>query len=326
MPDDASTLTVVVITWNRPLYAKACLEHLLRSVDVPDQILVVDASADSQTRDIVAAMTHVTYIAFPAGAGHMTASRNEALRHADGEIVAFLDDDANVEPEWASALREAYADPSIAAAAGRTRNGLAGEGTAAINEIGRFLPDGTLTGNFAAAVDEMVDIDHGIGANMSFRRATLELLGGFRADYPGTALREDTDIFLRVRMLGLRSVFVPRAVVHHVGAPHVKGERFDRRYQFWGTHNHLLLLTRVEGLTSRLTWRWIGLALSTARHSDSPPYINLGRQAFVFCSLLAGLASSLRKAGLGPAPPILDSADARQLRQTLADRCRAAGS
>ena len=266
------SVSVVVITWNRPDYVERCLEHLDRQRTRPKQVLVVDASPGEETAHVVSQFPQVTRIAFPAGAGHMTRSRNESLLHASGDVIAFLDDDAFARPEWHTALLRAYQDPTIAALVGRTCNGRPGEERVEPGSIGRLLADGTLTGNFAADSDHVVEVDHGIGANMSFRRDVLARLGGFRDDYPGTALREDTDMFLRIKKLGLRSVFTPAAVVDHVAAPHVKGRRFDWRYQFWGNHNHLLLLARHFGLRAPVLWHWAGRSLlhslSTARLRD----------------------------------------------------------
>jgi GT2 family glycosyltransferase len=141
-------------------------------------------------------------------------------------------------------------DPSVAATAGRTCNGLPNEHLVT-GPIGRLRPDGTLSEGFAGRPSRGVEVDHGIGANMAFRRDVLGRLGGFRDDYAGTALREDTDAFLRVRASGGRVLFVPEAAVDHHAAPHVHGDRFDTRYKYYARHNHVLLLARNCGLGSR---------------------------------------------------------------------------
>ena len=92
---------------------------------------------------------------------------------------------------------------------------------------------------------------------MAFRRSVLAELGGLRDDFTGVAVREDTDLFLRVRALGYRAVFTPHAVVDHVGAPHVRGRRFDYRYIYSARRNHVLLLARNFGLCSPELRRWI---------------------------------------------------------------------
>lgn len=311
--------TVVVITWNRPTYVESCLSHLDQLPQRPHQVLVVDASPDSRTAEVVARYPWADRVAFPGGAGHMTASRNEALHHATGEVVCFLDDDVQVHPQWLDRLLDAFAaDEQIGAVAGRTLNGQPGEESIGVDNIGRVLSDGGLTGNFAADPGKLVEVDHGIGANMSFRRSVLARLGGFRDDFPGTALREDTDIYLRARALGYRAVFAPEAVVEHVAAPHVKGKRFDWRYLFWGRHNHALLLSRNFGLGSSEFRQWLVSTLANV-FSETGRTVprRLLRIAVGLAGTVAGLLTSLRKAAWRPTSPARSDATGSRLRAAL---------
>jgi GT2 family glycosyltransferase len=134
-------------------------------------------------------------------------------------------------------------------------NNQPGEESAGIDRIGRLYPDGRLTGFFAANLGEIGEVDHLIGCNMSWRRELLVKLGGLRDDYPGTEVREETDIALRVKKLGYRLLFQPEAVVTHVGAPQVKGRRFDIRYAYYASRNHAQLLLRNYGPSRGIAWR-----------------------------------------------------------------------
>jgi GT2 family glycosyltransferase len=269
------------------------------------EVLVVDASEPVDLR-ITDPFPWVAVVPFPDGARHLTRARNEALLHVSGDIIAFLDDDAYPRAEWATNLAAAFGDPTVTAVAGRTCNGQVGEADHGPEEIGRLFDDGQLTGNFAADVDGLVDVDHGIGANMAFRRTALAELGGFRDDYLGVgATREDTDIFLRVRAIGGRAVFAPGAVVDHVGAPHVTGKRFDWRYMFWIRRNHALLLARNFGLRSPQFRRWLATSIRDVLQPEGggPLYRRAGRVAIGFAALAAGLAASLRAGGVRPRDP-----------------------
>jgi GT2 family glycosyltransferase len=306
----------VIVTWSRPDYVRNCLAHLAQLEPLPSEIIVVDASEDDQTAQVVAEFPAVRRIPFRDGAGHMTRARNYGLAATNGDIVAFIDDDANVRSEWLTNLQATFEDPSIAAVAGRTCDGVPGEEIADPSKIGRVLPDGQLTGNFAADTGRVIDIDHGIGANMSFRRSTLAELGGLRDDFPGSALREDTDVFLRVRALGGRAVFAPGAVVDHVGAPHVRGQRFDWRYGFWARHNHALLLARNYGLTSQVFRRWLGGELVRAKPASLRPRM-MARGAIQTAALAAGVLTSVIKGRRGPRDPRRHDATGLAVRRAL---------
>jgi GT2 family glycosyltransferase len=303
MTIDAS---IVVITWRRPEHVRACLARIAEQEPAPVDVVVVDASEDAETAAVVRGQTGVRYVHYPPGAHRMTRSRNEGLRHCRGAIVAFLDDDAYPRPGWLAALLRAFAEhPEAAAVAGRTCNGLPGEDDAAPGEIGRLHADGSLSGNFAASVPETIEVDHGIGANMAFRREVLDELGGFRDDMLGVGgVREDTDMFLRVRALGGKVLFAPDAVVDHVGAAHAHGGRFDWRYAHYAYRNHTLLLARNLGLASPTFLRHLRTApRRIAGERARSPLRTGARIAISSAGLLRGLAVSLVKARARPADP-----------------------
>lgn len=318
-PDDPRVvrpaLSVCIVTYERADYLARCLRSLAEHVSRAAEIVVVDASAQSAKRDALLAHPDVVYLHRPDLAGWMTRSRNEGLHRVTGQIIAFLDDDVVVSAGWERALLAAFEDPEVAAAAGRTRNGFAGEEVAS-GPIGALNDDGTLTADFAADVPDVVDVTHGIGANMAFRRRTLAELGGLRDDYPGTAMREDTDIFLRVRKLGQRAVFVPRATVDHRPAPHVKGRRFDTRYKLYGRRNHMVLLARDGGIRSTRLRRWVA---SDIRRVAAPPDVRgrVRRLGVTAIGLAWGAAAMVRQARWNPLPPQRTDPAARWLRAWL---------
>ncbi|HTW94788.1 MAG TPA: glycosyltransferase family 2 protein, partial [Tepidisphaeraceae bacterium] len=116
------SLTVIVVTLNRPDCVRRCLECLESQAPPADQIIVVDASSDDRTRAVVAEFDGVVYLRNDKGFGRMTASRNIGLQRATGDIVAFIDDDAFVHPGWLAELLEPYGDSKVGAVGGRALN------------------------------------------------------------------------------------------------------------------------------------------------------------------------------------------------------------
>jgi cellulose synthase/poly-beta-1,6-N-acetylglucosamine synthase-like glycosyltransferase len=234
----------------RPEFLRRCLEHLDRQTITPAQVIVVDSSADDLTRKVVAGFSRVDYLRNPLGPGHTAESRNLAYQQSRADVLAFLDDDAYADPCWLERLLEPYADPTVGGVGGRARRGTAREGSDGVEEIGRFRADGTLTGNFGADPGQVIEVDHLLGANMSYRRAALDQLGRIFGGYPGTCLREETDTALRLASRGWRLLYTPHAVVDHVAGPTVSGRRFDIRYDYYGHRNHVVLLIRNCGIAS----------------------------------------------------------------------------
>lgn len=313
------SVSVCIVTYERTGFLLRCLGSLAALDPPADEVVVVDASAADHSDEVAAEAARlgieVRYVWAHHLAGWMTRSRNEGLRWVTGDVVAFLDDDVVVDPGWAGALRDAYADPGVAAVAGRTRNNIEGEETYD-QPVGRYLPSGRLTEGFAVVADAPFDVDHGIGANMSFRRRVLAELGGFRDDYPGTALREDTDIFLRVRTIGGRVVFAPRVLVDHLPAPHVVGARFDTRYKLYGRRNHLVLLARHRGLGSKDVRRWLADELRGVRDAEGAKG-RLLRLGVTLVGIGWGLGAAARQAGWRPSEPRRVGAAADEIRARL---------
>lgn len=310
-------LSVCIVTYERPSFLRRCLLSVARQAEEIHQVVVVDASKAGNASLVRSAFPDAVYIHAPKLAGWMTRSRNVALMRVTGDVVAFIDDDVVLRDGWARNLRDAFTDPRVAAVAGRTCNGIAGEEQYAL-PIGRFYPDGSLTEGFASDPAAPVAVDHGIGANMAFRRDVLATLGGLRDDYPGTALREDTDVFLRVKALGLTTVFVPDAAVDHRPAPHVRGARFDTRYKIYGRRNHIVLLARHAGVGSPTLWRWIA-AQFRAIAATSGARVRLLRLGVTVIGVSWGLAALPGTARWRPLSAPREDALGRALRARLSE-------
>jgi GT2 family glycosyltransferase len=281
-----SGLTVIVVTLNRPECVRRCLACLREQEVTPRQIIVVDASSNDLTGRVVEAYSEVLYLRNERGCGHMTHGRNLGLLHAIGTVIAYIDDDAYVHPGWSEAVLAPYADPSVGGVGGRALRGQADEAQEGIESIGKLTGWGQILGNFAAEPDSIIDVDHLIGCNMSWRAEVLARLGGLRDDYPGTEIREETDLAIRVKSLGYRIVFQPRAVVTHVGAPQAKGKRFDIRYTYFASRNHAELLVRNFGLSSSTSWRGVIYEFTDSLRDTSRRILGA---VFRFIARLAGL-------------------------------------
>lgn len=112
-------LTIAVCTRNRPQELRRALVSLVRQTPPPPEILVIDnAPVDGRTRELVdREFPEVRYQEEPMpGLGF---ARNRALSAALGDVVAFLDDDAEAPPGWAAALLAPFEeDRQVAAVAG----------------------------------------------------------------------------------------------------------------------------------------------------------------------------------------------------------------
>ncbi len=250
--------SVVVITLNRPDCVQECLGHLAVQSRIPEQVIVVDSSPDERTmlvcKKYEKAFEQFLYMRNETGIGRMTTSRNLALPHCSGEIISFIDDDAYAYPDWADAVLTTLNDDSISAVAGH----VVGDMSDPDLPVGVIDSNGNVIGNFGKFVDGPIEVEHAMGCNMSFRASVLTELVGFRTDYPGiSGIREDTDVFLRLKAMGRKIVFQPKASVRHIGAPQMKGRRFDLTYTYSAARNHTVLLIRNDKYLKGRIYRYI---------------------------------------------------------------------
>ena len=264
------TASVAVVTYERPTFVARCLDHLLAQSKAPWEIIVIDSSSGDDTGRLVREnYPTVKYEVCPAGRGATAAARNIGYTLTSGEVLAFVDDDAFAERDWLERLLPFFGDPTVGGVGGRQIRCQPGELEEGVDAIGLLREDGTLTGHFAADPGRPVAVDHLLGANMSFRRAAIDRIGGIRDGYAGTCIREETDLCLQVARAGYRLIYTPDAVVEHVAAPYAKGKRFDLRYSYWAQKNHLILLIRNFGLGAPIVRAYLGTSLRQAARDCS---------------------------------------------------------
>src|SRR5689334_14616820 len=113
------TVSIIIITRNRPFLLGHCLERLWSQPYEQKELIVVDSSSDDKSERVVARYPRTTYIRVRGERDNMPQARNRGIACSMGEIIAFIDDDSMVQPEWLDALVDVYGDETIGAAGGR---------------------------------------------------------------------------------------------------------------------------------------------------------------------------------------------------------------
>jgi hypothetical protein len=196
------------------------------------EVLLVDSSEAEEARRIAAlADRHGARVL--RSANDVRRKRNLGVRHASGDVVLFVDSDCEADPglllEHAAGHGAARAPDGrpVAGVLGIVR--LAGERTAAWRaaEAAGFC-DGFA---FAARYPQA---DWGPCANVSYRRAFLESIGGFREDWPRRLGGDDVELGLRVNGTGAAILCRPAAVVTHSRSTWARWPAVLERAWRWG--------------------------------------------------------------------------------------------
>jgi cellulose synthase/poly-beta-1,6-N-acetylglucosamine synthase-like glycosyltransferase len=144
-------------------------------------------------------------------------ARNAGVKKAEGEIVAFIDDDAVADEKWLENLIRNYDDLSVVGVGGRIEP-LWDEGNPGWFPEELYWIVGC---SYKGLPTKKAVIRNPIGCNMSFRRRVIEEVGYFSTAVGriGNNLlgHEDTEFGIRVtnRLQGKKILYDPEAVVYH---------------------------------------------------------------------------------------------------------------
>jgi GT2 family glycosyltransferase len=199
---DWPRISVVICSYNGSRTIADTMDGLAE-VDYPDyEVIVIDDGSTDTLADIASGFD--VRLIRTANQG-LSAARNEGLRAATGEIVAYLDDDARTDPHWLRYLADAYARTGAVAAGGPN---IAPAGAGFIAEAVAHAPGGPV---HVLLTD--TEADHLPGCNLSIRKSALEEIGGFDPRY--RAAGDDVDVCWRLRDVGGALTFSPGAMVWH---------------------------------------------------------------------------------------------------------------
>src|SRR5437588_5362550 len=113
------TVSIIIITYNRPFLLKHCLERVLAQSYAPKEIIVVDSSTNDESERVVAQYPEVIHVRLYGQRNNMPQARNEGIAVSSGDIIAFIDDDAMAQPGWLDTLLATYQDETVGAVGGR---------------------------------------------------------------------------------------------------------------------------------------------------------------------------------------------------------------
>jgi len=182
----ATSVSVVIPALDEAAHILACLGSVeVQPVHV--ETIVVDGGSTDDTSAIAEA-AGATVLRSPRGRGTQL---NAGARAALGEILLFLHADTVLHPDALAGVRAALADESVVG------------GTFTL----RFDRGGPLLHIYACCTRLPFRLFHYGDQGIFVRRATFELVGGFR-EWP---LMEDVDFLARLRAAG-RTVIVPLPV------------------------------------------------------------------------------------------------------------------
>jgi glycosyltransferase involved in cell wall biosynthesis len=201
-------ISVVVPVKNGAQTIEKCVDSILAQRDANYELIVVDDGSNDSTADKVARFKDVRLLRTAGlGAG---AAKNEGLKAASGEYVAFTDSDCLVDPDWLAELRKGVGGEGIAACGGSQDSPQ--DESAFGRDVHSFFRALGFVSEYYKEGQQIVGCDHNPTCNALFVTAALREIGGFSDKlWPC----EDLELDYRLLKKGYRLNFNPAAKVYH---------------------------------------------------------------------------------------------------------------
>jgi len=229
-----TTVSIAIATYNRSKELAITLRRFSTLViGNPDkfELLIIDNNSSDETK----AVTEEFGREFPGRVRYiledrqgLSHARNRAVDEAQYDVVAFLDDDVDVEADWLINLTAAFESGDYAAVGGKAYLVYP---RARPRWLGR-RDQGYLTEVDLGDHRKLAKPDELFGVNLSVKKEWIKKVGGFRTDLGriGACLlsSEETELLERIELAGGLILYEPSAAVGHRVPP----ERL-RRSWFW---------------------------------------------------------------------------------------------
>jgi GT2 family glycosyltransferase len=223
----APFISVVVCTRDRPAQVINCLHRLARQRYPHYEVIVVDNAAPSDAlrplvEELAAGGTTFRYCAEPRPG--LSWARNAGLAAAKSDIIAFLDDDDEPDEDWLAAVADGFArGDQVGCVSGIVLPARLDNPVEQLFEQvgGHSKGRGFTRDTFRRSGPQSPLFPlppFGAGANMAFRRAALDRVGGFDtalgAGTP-TGCGEDTLALTLLLLAGYEIAYEPSALMWH---------------------------------------------------------------------------------------------------------------
>ncbi len=230
----------------------------------------------------------------------LSGGKNTGVRHATGDIVAFLDDDAVADSKWLKYFADNYASPEVTGVGGLTLPNW---------DTGRpaWFPrefDWVVGCNYVGMAQPRKPVRNLLGGNASFRRSVFDQVGGFTVDVGRSDRKlplgcEETEFCIKIHQALSRGPILlidDRAVIwHRVGRERTKLRYFLTRCYAEGISKAAVSrhVGSADGLSAERKQAFATLPAGFARNLAAPLRGDLagaGRAAAIVAGLAAATA------------------------------------
>ncbi len=241
--------SIIIVSWNALHHLKTFLPGVVETdYDDYEIILADNASSDGSAQWVRENYPGVKIATFDANYGYC-GGNNRAVPHAGGEILLFLNNDVDVEPDWLHPLAQIFeANSNVSAVQPKIKSYQEPEFFEYAGAAGGFL-DKYGFPFCRGRIFDTPEKDEGqynnsapilwaSGAALAVRREHFEECGGFDEDFEFHM--EEIDLCWQLWNRGYEVYYCPDSVVYHLGGGSLPTD--SPRKLYYNYRNNLKLL------------------------------------------------------------------------------------
>lgn len=245
------TFSVVISTFNRNDYLLRCLDSLNSQAYSDFEIIIVNGGDYEGVKKVADYFSNLNIRIVNQDQRGLSRARNLGWLSSKSDIVCFIDDDLIVSSPWLENIRDTFLlDDNIGGVSGPTiipeyrqnsrdlifflkefRNTnnffLKAIGNFYLKiilenkilAVGKILRSGTFTpgANYMSSttLPGLVEVDYLEACHMCFQRSLVAEVNGFDYAYTGTGEWAEPDAAFKIRGLGYKLIFNPKAITEH---------------------------------------------------------------------------------------------------------------
>jgi GT2 family glycosyltransferase len=248
MTDKIETVSVIIPNWNGEQLLRACLDSLRKQTYLDFVVYVVDnGSIDKSILLLEQEYPETILLRHTENLG-FSAAINTGIEQSHGRFIAALNNDTEVHPSWLETIVTAMDAHTEAGFCASQLMDFVNRET--IDSLGDgFYPFGVsfkIGSGRICSVNEVCGIQSACAAASVYRRSMLEKIGLFDPDF--FAYMEDIDLGLRAQMAGYRCIFIPGAIVYHMGSASSGGKASDFSVRLTTQNTYQVILKNVPAI------------------------------------------------------------------------------
>ncbi|VVM07026.1 Rhamnosyltransferase WbbL [Methylacidimicrobium cyclopophantes] len=209
-------LSIVIVLCNQAELTFACLRSIEIHLAVPAEVILIDNASGDRTGELLLRVEGARIFRNSENL-HFLRAANQGALAARGNLLLFLNNDAQIQPGTIEAARKALESHASVGAVGARIVNLDGR----LQEAGSFFwrdgsPHGYGRGDSPLRRDYLFrrETDYCSGAFLLTRSSIFARMGGFDEAF-APAYYEEADYCLRLWEAGMRVLYEPDAVVLH---------------------------------------------------------------------------------------------------------------